>query len=58
MFSDRLLYLKTQYVILVEKAEATCYNMLIEKLKVLNMGTEAVSIPERNLQEEQSMIDG
>lgn len=32
--------------------------MLIEKSKVLNTGTEAIPIPEQNLQEEQSMIDG
>jgi ferritin-like metal-binding protein YciE len=48
---------KAEEDLLVEKAEATCYNMLIQKTNILNMGTEALPILQQNLQEEQSMID-
>ena len=48
---------KAEEDLLVEKAEATCYNMLIQKTNILNMGTEALPIIQQNLQEEQSMID-
>ncbi len=48
---------KAEEDLLVEKAEATCYNMLITKSNILNMGTEALPILQQNLQEEQSMID-
>ena len=48
---------KAEEDLLVEKAEATCYNMIIEKAKVLNQGTDAVPILEQNLREEQSMIE-
>ena len=48
---------KSEEDLLVEKAEATCYNMLIQKSNILNMGTEALPILEQNLQEEQSMIN-
>jgi ferritin-like metal-binding protein YciE len=48
---------KAEEDLLVEKAEATCYNMIIEKSRTLGMGTDAVPILEQNLQEEQSMID-
>ena len=41
----------------MEKAEATCYNMLIQKSDILNMGTEALPVLQQNLQEEQSMIN-
>ena len=48
---------KAEEDLLVEKAEATCYNMLIQKSNILNMGTEALPILEQYLQEEQSMIN-
>ena len=48
---------KSEEDLLVEKAEATCYNMLIEKSNILNIGTEALPILQQNLQEEQSMIN-
>jgi ferritin-like metal-binding protein YciE len=48
---------KAEEDLLVEKAEATCYNMIIEKSRTLGMGTDAVPILEQNLQEEQSMIN-
>jgi ferritin-like metal-binding protein YciE len=48
---------KSEEDLLVEKAEATCYNMIIEKSNILNMGTEALPILQQNLQEEQSMIN-
>ena len=48
---------KTEEDLLVEKAEATCYKMLIQKSNILNMGTEALPILQQNLQEEQSMIN-
>jgi len=48
---------KSEEDLLVEKAESTCYNMLIEKSNILNMGTEALPILQQNLQEEQSMIN-
>ena len=48
---------KAEEDLLVEKAEATCYNMLIQKSNILNMGTEALPILQQNLQEEQSMIN-
>lgn len=48
---------KAEEDLLVEKAEATCYNMIIEKAKALNQGTDAVPILEQNLREEQSMIN-
>ena len=48
---------KSEEDLLVEKAEATCYNMLIQKSNILNMGTEALPVLEQNLQEEQSMIN-
>lgn len=48
---------KAEEDLLVEKAEATCYNMLIQKSNILNIGTEALPILQQNLQEEQSMID-
>jgi len=48
---------KAEEDLLVEKAEATCYNMIIEKSRILGMGTDAVPILEQNLREEQSMID-
>ena len=48
---------KSEEDLLVEKAEATCYNMLIQKSNILNMGTEALPILQQNLQEEESMIN-
>ena len=48
---------KSEEDLLIEKAEATCYNMLIQKSNILNMGAEALPILEQNLQEEQSMIN-
>src|SRR5829696_688208 len=48
---------KSEEDLLVEKAEAICYNMLIQKSNILNMGTEALPILQQNLQEEQSMIN-
>jgi ferritin-like metal-binding protein YciE len=48
---------KAEEDLLVEKAEATCYNMLIQKSKILGQETDAVPILEKNLREEQSMID-
>jgi ferritin-like metal-binding protein YciE len=48
---------KAEEDLLVEKAEATCYNMIIEKINVLGQGTDAISILEQNLREEQSMIN-
>ena len=48
---------KSEEDLLIEKAEATCYNMLIQKSNILNMGTEALPILEQNLQEEQTMIN-
>jgi len=48
---------KAEEDLLVEKAEATSYNMIIEKAKALNQGTDAVPILEQNLREEQSMIN-
>jgi ferritin-like metal-binding protein YciE len=48
---------KAEEDLVLEKAEATCYNMIIEKARILNMGTDAVPILEQNLREEQSMID-
>ena len=49
--------LKKAEDLLVEKAEAICYNMLIQKSNILNMGTDALPILQQNLQEEQSMIN-
>ena len=48
---------KSEEDLIVEKAEATCYNMLIQKSNILNMGTEALPLLQQNLQEEQSMIN-
>ena len=48
---------KSEEDLLVEKAEATCYNMLIQKSKILGQETDAVPMLEQNLREEQSMID-
>jgi ferritin-like metal-binding protein YciE len=48
---------KAEEDLLVEKAEATCYNTLIQKSKILGQETDAVLILEQNLREEQSMID-
>ena len=48
---------KAEEDLLIEKAEATCYNMLIEKSRILGQETDAVPILEQNLREEQSMID-
>ena len=48
---------KAEEDLLVEKAEATCYNMVIEKVNILGEGTDAIPILEQNLREEQSMIN-
>lgn len=48
---------KAEEDLLIEKTEATCYNMLIEKSRILGQETDAVPILEQNLREEQSMID-
>jgi ferritin-like metal-binding protein YciE len=48
---------KAEEDLLVEKAEATCYNMIIEKINTLGQGTDAIPLLEQNLREEQSMIN-
>ncbi len=48
---------KAEEDLLIEKTEATCYNMLIEKSKIMGQGTDAVPVLEQNLREEQSMIN-
>ena len=48
---------KAEEDLFIEKTEATCYNMLIKKSRILDQETDAVPILEQNLREEQSMID-